>query len=391
MKTPGFRFKDGKLFLFDEGTTSLIESWPSLKALSKFKNDHWQEFVPLFPIVRPPDATAEIDVAALPMESFQIAYQRRAAFRAFRSFIPQKLAGLCEDIPARQWVMLNLLQSSPHAAELVEGNRALVFALSNPMFFRERFSTLVGAAIVAKRRQREIASWLGFPESESAVKTLSKLAPASVTISTLKSLRQSIEEPHAKKLLAHLTRINTGIVGFIADQELCEAVPMSLLEEVSRSAEENSDSHAANMLEQCLDLRRFLGEGVKRPSSLQKLQEWHFDMSRRWSLLNPPQTGPVFIPPLEGTPTIVPINSEPGLIQEGMDQNNCVAVYTAAVRAGKIFVYRIMAPERATLAIIRGPAGQWVIREIKLRFNREVSPITLKHVNDWLENRAITL
>jgi hypothetical protein len=43
------------------------------------------------------------------------------------------------------------------------------------------------------------------------------------------------------------------------------------------------------------------------------------------------------------------------------------------------------------MAIVRGPSGQWVIQEIKLRFNREVSPSTLKHANDWLENRPITL
>lgn len=391
MKTPGFRFKDGKMFLFDVESTCLIESWPSLKALRKFGNDTWQEFVPLFPIVRPSDPVAEVDVAAMPTESFQIAYQRRAAFRAFRSFIPRELAGICEHIPARQWTMLKLLQSSPHAAELAEGNRALVFALSHPHLFRERFSTLAGAAIVAKRRQREIASWLGFPESDSAVKILSKLAPASVTISNLKTLRRQINEPHAKKLLQHLAGINTGIIGFLADRELCEAVPVSLLEEVSRSAEEHADSHAAPMLQQCLELCRFLGEGAKRPSSLRKLQEWHFEMSRRWRIKNPPQTGPVFFPPLEGTQTIQPIISESALIQEGMEQNHCVASCAAAVRAGTIFVYRVMAPERATLAIIRGPAGQWVIREIKLRFNQEVSPSTLKHVNDWLENRAITL
>jgi hypothetical protein len=327
----------------------------------------------------------------MPAESFQLTYQRRAAFRAFRSFIPEELAGTCEDIPARQWMMLNLMQASPHAAELAIGNPALVFALSHPKFFREQFSTLEGAAIVAKRRQREVASWVGFPESDSSVKTLSKLVPASVTISSLKAMRRGIYEPHGKKLLSHLPVINAGVVAFAADRELCESVPMSLLEEVSRTAAENSDCHAAPMLQECMQLCRFLGESAKRPSSLRKLQEWHFDMSRRWAIKNPPQTGPIFVPPLEGTPTIQPILSESELLQEGMEQNNCVAIRLKSVREGKAFIYRVIAPERATMAIVRGPSGQWVIQEIKLRFNREVSPSTLKHANDWLENRPITL
>jgi hypothetical protein len=332
-----------------------------------------------------------VDVAILPAESFQLAYQRRAAFRAFRSFIPEELAGTCEEIPARQWMMLKLMQASSHAAELAIGNPALVFALSHPKFFREQFSTLEGAAIVAKRRQREVASWVGFPESDSSVKTLSKLVPASVTISTLKAMRRGINEPHGKKLLSHLPVINAGVVAFAADHELCESVPMSLLEEVSRTAAENSDCNAAPMLQECMQLCRFLGESPKRPSSLRKLQEWHLEMSRRWAIKNPPQTGPIFVPPLEGTATIQPILSESELLQEGMEQNNCVAIRLQSVRAGKVFIYRVIAPERATVAIVRGPAGQWVIQEIKLRFNQQVSPSTLKHVNDWLENRAITL
>jgi hypothetical protein len=68
-----------------------------------------------------------------------------------------------------------------------------------------------------------------------------------------------------------------------------------------------------------------------------------------------------------------------------------VAIRLKSVREGKAFIYRVIAPERATMAIVRGPSGQWVIQEIKLRFNREVSPSTLKHANDWLENRPITL
>ena len=115
------------------------------------------------------------------------------------------------------------------------------------------------------------------------------------------------------------------------------------------------------------------------------------DMSRRWAIKNPPQTGPIFVPPLEGTPTIQPILSESELAQEGMEQNHCVASRLKPVREGKVFIYRVIAPERATVAIVRGPSGQWVIQEIRLRFNQEASPSTLKNVNDWLENRPMIL
>ena len=142
MSKSGFRFKEGKLFLFDNDSVCLIESWPSLKAMHKIGASGWQEFRPIFPLLSPSAVEPEFDPGLLPQESFQMAYQRRAAFRAFRSFIPEAMAKACEEIPGRQLTMLMLMQASPAAAELAQSNRALVFALSHPHFFRERFSTL---------------------------------------------------------------------------------------------------------------------------------------------------------------------------------------------------------------------------------------------------------
>ena len=145
MNTPGFRFKEGKLFLFDQKSLSVIEAWPSLKALRKEGSFGWQEFRPIFPLLSPMGAEPEIDPALLPRESFQMAYQRRAAFRAFRSFIPEALAKACEEIPGRQMTMLMLLQASPAAAELAEGNRALAFALLASRVFSGALFHLAGS------------------------------------------------------------------------------------------------------------------------------------------------------------------------------------------------------------------------------------------------------
>jgi len=101
MNTPGFRFKEGKLFLFDQNSVFMIETWPSLKAMRKDGSFAWQEFRPVFPLLCPQGVEPEIDPALLPRESFQMAYQRRAAFLAFRSFIPEPLAKACEEIPGR--------------------------------------------------------------------------------------------------------------------------------------------------------------------------------------------------------------------------------------------------------------------------------------------------
>lgn len=391
MNTPGFRFKEGKLFLFDQKSLSVIEAWPSLKALRKIGTSGWQEFRPIFPLLSPMGAEPEIDPALLPRESFQMAYQRRAAFRAFRSFIPEALAKACEEIPGRQMTMLMLLQASSAAAELAQGNRALAFALSHPEFFRERYSTLQGAAIVAKRRQREIAAWLGFPETDSSVKTLSKLAGASIFKHSLLALRFALESPEAKKILSHLPRINAGVLGFVADEELCGIVPMPLLMEVAAKKEEDMSAQSADVFHRCVRMARELGEAVRHPSSIQKLDEWHQEIWERWVEKNPPLPKTFPAPPIAGCPTIQPILDANGLIEEGKQQSNCVGCYANRVRAGQTFIYRVLAPERATLSIVLGHGGQWVIEELKLRSNQACSHLTKKHVTDWLENRPLII
>lgn len=391
MNTPGFRFKEGKLFLFDQKSLSVIEAWPSLKALRKDGSFGWQEFRPIFPLLSPMGAEPEIDPALLPRESFQMAYQRRAAFRAFRSFIPEALAKACEEIPGRQMTMLMLLQASPAAAELAQGNRALAFALSHPEFFRERYSTLQGAAIVAKRRQKEIAAWLGFPETDSAVKTLSKLAGASIFKHSLMALRFVLESPEAKKILSHLPRINAGVLGFVTDEELRGIVPMPLLMEVAEKKEEDMSAQSADVFYRCVRMTRELGEAVRHPLSIDKLDDWHRETWVKWVEKNPPLPKTFPKPPIAGCPTIQPILDANGLIEEGKHQSNCVGCYANRVRAGQTFIYRVLAPERATLSIVLGHGGQWVIEELKLRSNQACSHLTKKHVTDWLENRPLII
>jgi len=377
------------MFLFDADSVSVIESWPSLKALRKFGSSGWDAFRPIFPLLRPTGVEPEIDPELLPRESFQMAYQRRAAFQAFRSFIPEQLAKACEEIPGRQLTMLSLLQASSAAVELAQGNRALVFALSHPEFFRERYSTLQGAAIVAKRRQREIVAWLGFPETDSAVKTLSKMASGSIFKQPLRALRSSLKSAPSAKILSHLPRINTGLLGFLSNEELCAMAPMALLREVSENRDEDIRTQSADVFQRCLAMARELGESLRRPGSIPKLEEWHQEIHAKWLIKNPPGPKPFPPPPLEGTPTIQPILNAEGLIEEGREQSNCVGTYANQVRTGQTFIYRVLAPERCTLSIVLGPGGQWVIGELKLRANKPCADTTTKHVTDWLENRPI--
>ena len=108
-------------------------------------------------------------------------------------------------------------------------------------------------------------------------------------------------------------------------------------------------------------MARELGESLRRPSSIQKLDEWHREIWERWVEKNPPLPKTFPPPPLGEIPTIQPILDEAGLIEEGKQQSNCVGFYGDRVRSGSVLIYRVLAPERATLSLVMGQGGQWVI------------------------------
>jgi len=96
-------------------------------------------------------------------------------------------------------------------------------------------------------------------------------------------------------------------------------------------------------------------------------------------------------PPLQGTEHIVPLCTDEDLRQEGAAQHNCVGSYGLLVRSGKLFVYRVLHPERATLAIVRGADGAWHWNEIETAHNGPVSVATKKAVEQWLWRNQVSV
>ena len=71
------------------------------------------------------------------------------------------------------------------------------------------------------------------------------------------------------------------------------------------------------------------------------------------------------------------------LAEEGWQQRNCVAAYASRVRRGCCYIYRVLAPERATLALFLRKDG-WRLGELEARSNRDVSQDTELLVKAWL-------
>lgn len=88
-------------------------------------------------------------------------------------------------------------------------------------------------------------------------------------------------------------------------------------------------------------------------------------------------------PPIPGTDAIIPVRTAMELHMEGREMHHCVFCHLPEIQAGEAYVYKVLAPERATLMIARSRRGGYQIEEIRLACNAEPSQGTVKVVERW--------
>jgi hypothetical protein len=405
-RSPGFRFKEGKLYAFTEQSVMVLETWPVLRALRKSDDEAWQEFAPTFRVVRPyrprkkvsagPQLELSLGVPTGSPQTHCLAAQRRRAFDQFRFSLPKPVAARAEKFQSRQWALLRLFHAHEQALELARLNPALCFALGNYRKFADATGAVSHeeAVAVAARRQREIAGWLGFPATDAVVRVLAKLAPESASVELLRPLRIALRDPAVAKALAHLPHLNAGVVALVLDPQLLDASTAGLLTEIAERAPEKYRADAATLLTDTLGLLRSVHpqRGAPKVQSLDRLRALHDELSMEYLRRQSPALHDYHLPrpPLRGTPEIVPLRTVAELIEEGRTQSNCVATYAERVQRGGIFIYRVLKPERATLSIVRNPAGDWEIDQLKLFANQPVSSLTQQWVERWLDECALS-
>lgn len=93
-----------------------------------------------------------------------------------------------------------------------------------------------------------------------------------------------------------------------------------------------------------------------------------------------------------GTSGIVPIGSAQALQFEAVEQHNCLAGpwFVDQILASNFCVYRVLQPERASLAVSRAMPGEpWTVHELKAAHNADVSRARVSSVQKWLNRVRI--
>ena len=406
--TPGFRFKDGKLYLFTTERVMLIQGWPEPNAVTKTRNmKDWRAFAPEFRLVRPyrPRATQKKRAATqlslfgpeqLEVRQPGISEQRKRAFDSFRFSLPKPVARVLQDFQRHQWeALLMMSKYGKPAQELFASNPVLAFCLAHHRRFRPHQGGTHLPDGIVQSKQRDIMRWLELPASNAAVNVLSKITPESITLVSPNELHDVLTDSAAAKLLAHVPKVNAGVLALVGDSTLRLAVTPKVMQEVAADKRQKYQPQTARLLEQVLHMHHALtpDEPAPRFRSLERLQGAHDVLSVEYLRHTPPRVRGKRLPkpPVRGTADIVPITEYGDLVQEGKTQKNCVASYADRVLARTTYIYKVLRPERATLSLLRTPSGSWVRGDLLQAGNRPVATRTAEMVEDWLLTHSMRL
>lgn len=133
-----------------------------------------------------------------------------------------------------------------------------------------------------------------------------------------------------------------------------------------------------------LQLRRGDANHVEQCATIAQLHRLHDRWIDEWMAHVASTSARSFpSPPIAGTEHIVPLESEGALKEEARLMRHCIASFALDVRRGRLYCYRVLAPQRATLSLKRD-GTKWTLDQLYGERNSPPDTATLALVMKWL-------
>ncbi len=404
----GTTFNNGRLILFRHQSITVIKPWPP----AAWKRTPTREWRGCRPDLKLDLSSMENDLEALEQEIARISGelpfeenlailerdQRHAArishelnaWSAFCSAIPEDALQVVRPFRERQFALLSMLARCPGALELARTNPVLAWAVStNWIWRRPRVTQPMRAArrlVLLKRR--EIAEWLGFPGTESAVRILAKYPPETARIRDLFYLRKAMNNEGARRRLGHLPSLNATVIRVLSNPVMWPRVSPSLLEQVALCHNQDLRCSLSYVLTDVIDSWMLLGRDIARLRirSFDQLATLSEELNAEVEVLESTSMNVSAFPPspIPAVPGVIePIRTPNALKHEGTLMKNCAVGYALRMQQGLTHLFRVLQPERATLSIVQQD-GHWILSQCLAAKNKNVRLHTLCAVVQWL-------
>ena len=319
-----------------------------------------------------------------------------ACFSRFVATVPEPIRAAVMPYHRRSWQLYAMLaRCGDPAFELEASNPGLAFVIANCWVFaprRVRWEMRRVRSLLWNRRPRALGR-LGFPATKSVARVLARVARCALDLSALLHLRGGLHDSGALARLRHVRRINRGVIRLLTEPPLAARVGDRLVAEVSRDAAYDRDGGSIAGLVR--DTDGMISQDGRDPpiwGSLAQLHDAHLRELERVFRSAPRPVNLAFPPPpLPDIPRkIEALRHSDALVAEGRSMRNCLAsgFHAHHVTQGRIYVYRVLEPERCSLAIARTGSGGWRVDELKGPENRPAGRAARDLVWSWLRQNA---
>lgn len=333
--------------------------------------------------------------------------------------LPDAVAAFLEEIPTGvrecvgkytfgQCFMLHHAAAHQEARDLLRSNPNLLWLLARAVYDGKIDQDHV--ARLCRRKQLQILKRLVPSATNATLKLLARVETDFGALFEARVATTVLSHSGAVEALAHQREVPYRLLG-ILERHSCLAQP-SLVALILRELEsgQRSPSELGRYLREVVgDIARLASVlRIDRPERAIAQCRTAADLARlhdRWTqrmnskvpafLVRGNRSMFRFEPPVDPLQLVFPpppfpdgddvkaIRTPEDLIREGAQQGHCVASYAQDVADGKVYIYRLLRPSRATLEIRKTDDG-WKIGQLKLARNRAPNDDTRRAVRSWM-------
>jgi hypothetical protein len=293
--------------------------------------------------------------------------------------------------------LAELSREVPGFEELCATNPALAWlamvAYREPLWFRGvplELGLQMLCALVRGPRRR-LAAAVGCLDRQSSVRILSKIPMETVCDGSVYQAALLLGDERSQRRLAHVPRINSGVLRLLHDPRHEPHLHQRLLEQVGADTRFDPWPGASDLHPVLKDLYRVSVELNKAMPTLRSTDELHSVHRHRLAeaCIASAAHLPFPPPPVPGNAVIRPLRSPQALVDEAAAQSHCLgdAQHIDDCFEGAAYYYQVLGLDRATLEL-HIVDGEWSIAQLWGAHNQAVGYTTGKVVSDWLWNAS---
>ncbi len=378
----------GSLYEVDGSAVTCTTAWPVPSARRFVRGHGWRPTAASIVLLDPDEP--EMPVAEPTPRQLRSGWVTGDAARTrLETTIPLDVRRTIVAFDEEHWALLRFAASSPSALQMMRTNPALAFMLAN----RKQCRRGCGASTTRQRLprtlervpERDALAWFGFPSGEDVVTIVRKVPSSAANVRRLSELREALRNEFTRARLVDLPSVPSCVIDLAHWQQL-DRVSDGFVRELLDTA----PGWASVMVSAVASAHRYAARAGMAPppvfESFRSLRLWqkHAERERLRSLL-PRLDERLPEAPFPGRERIEPITSLRMLIAEGWALRNRVVRHYEAICDGEAALYRLLAPERATVLVIC-ILGHWILHDVSGRRGAQVEATTFEAVRRWLED-----